>query len=125
MTNLIEFTLQSELGERYLAISPVLLHLREMPSLKPPLNVYVYEGLILQDWSSLFSEEINSISTAFHTEMRMIKPDQDLKKAYLGYLVKPNENEPWQNDGNLTGLSAEAIKQLEHLINTHRRPNAD
>lgn len=58
-------------------------------------------------------------------EMQVLKRDQDFEKAYLGYVVKPNENEPWQNDGNLKRLSADEIKQLEQLINNYRRPTPD
>jgi len=125
MTNLIEFTLKSEKGERHIAICPVQFQVIQRPSLAPPFKAYIYEDLAMEEWSAHVGQQKNSMPPASPKEMQVLKRDQDFEKAYLGYVVKPNENEPWQNDGNLKRLSADEIKQLEQLINNYRRPTPD
>jgi hypothetical protein len=123
MVNLIEFTLKSDDGERFLFISPVLLQSKTMPSLFP-VKAYVYENLIKEDQLAYLKGKNSGQVEYFGKSKLVITHDQDFEKAYLGSLtVHPDEKIKWHCDDNLTGLSEHDIGELVAFLNNYKRGN--
>ncbi|NHA06282.1 hypothetical protein G7092_20905 [Mucilaginibacter sp. HC2] len=122
MVNLIEFTLKSDRGERFLFISPVLMQSKEMPSLLPPIKAYVYEDLIKEDFWAHLGDKKSEIPKEFERKELVIKHDQDFEKAYLGYLVlSDGESTLWQWEDNVTGLNKGDIEKIEAFLNNYKK----
>jgi len=130
MINLLEFNLINGDKERSIYLSPVLMQAGQMPSLTHPFKAYVYEDLVKETWRidpSLFSisdtpsPASEEFKERFSKERIRIKHDQDFGKAYLGYLIKLDENLPWRFDGNLNKLNEDEIQKLEDFINNYSR----
>jgi len=121
MVNLIEFTLRSDGGERFLFISPVLMQSKEMPSLLPPIKAYVYEDLIKEDFWAHLGDKKSEIPKEFEIKELVIKHDQDFEKAYLGYLVLGDgESTLWQWEGDAAGLNNDDIEKMVAFLNDYK-----